>query len=314
MTALLCDAIKPNIVQTTENTPALIHGGPFANIAHGCNSVRATKLALALSDYAVTEAGFGADLGAEKFFDIKCRCAGLTPNAVVIVVTVRALKYNGGVAKNALKDENLEALKAGSVNLEAHIENLKKFGVPVVVAINRFGTDTDAELDWLIDFCRSRGADAALSELFAQGSEGGIDLAEKVVAACEKKSNFKPLYPDEMPIVGKIRTIAREIYGADDVIFEPTAKKSLAEIAALGDEVARFPVCMAKTQYSLSDDAEKLGRPRGWKLTVRDVNISAGAGFIVVLTGSIMTMPGLPKVPAANSIDVDDSGRIVGLF
>lgn len=314
MTALLCDAIKPNIVQTTENTPALIHGGPFANIAHGCNSVRATKLALALSDYAVTEAGFGADLGAEKFFDIKCRRAGLTPNAVVIVVTVRALKYNGGVAKNALKDENLEALKAGSVNLEAHIENLKKFGVPVVVAINRFGTDTDAELDWLIDFCRSRGADAALSELFAQGSEGGIDLAEKVVAACEKKSNFKPLYPDEMPIVGKIRTIAREIYGADDVIFEPTAKKSLAEIAALGDEVARFPVCMAKTQYSLSDDAEKLGRPRGWKLTVRDVNISAGAGFIVVLTGSIMTMPGLPKVPAANSIDVDDSGRIVGLF
>lgn len=314
MAALLKDALKPNLVQTVENTPALIHGGPFANIAHGCNSVRATKLALKLGDYAITEAGFGADLGAEKFLDIKCRKAGLTPSAVVLVATVRALKYNGGVPKTELKAENLEALAKGAVNLEAHIDNLSKFGVPVVVALNRFDTDTDAELDYVRKLCESKGADMALSEVFAKGGEGGIELAEKVVAACEKPNSFAPLYPDEMSIKEKISTIATKIYGANDVVFEANAEKQLAEIIALDPKYSTFPVCMAKTQYSLSDDPAKLGRPTGYTLTVREVKLSAGAQFIVVLTGSILTMPGLPKKPAAYNIDVDDEGRITGLF
>lgn len=314
MTALLKDAIKPNLVQTIEHTPALIHGGPFANIAHGCNSVSATKLALKMADYTVTEAGFGADLGAEKFFDIKCRFAGLKPSAVVLVATVRALKYNGGVPKTELKAENVDALVKGSVNLEKHIENLHLYGIPVVVAINRFDTDTDAELEALRKICEKNGADFTLSEVFAKGSEGGIELAEKVVAACDKKSEFKLLYPDEMPICDKISTIAKNIYGADGVVFEPAAKKAIAEIEKLDEKYKRFPVCMAKTQYSFSDDQTKLGRPTGFEITVRDVKLSAGAGFIVVLTGNILTMPGLPKVPAANSIDVDENGNIVGLF
>ena len=314
MTALLKDAIKPNLVQTIEHTPALIHGGPFANIAHGCNSVSATKLALKMADYAVTEAGFGADLGAEKFFDIKCRYAGLKPSAVVLVATVRALKYNGGVPKTELKAENVDALVKGSVNLEKHIENLHLYGIPVVVAINRFDTDTDAELEALREICEKNGADFTLSEVFAKGSEGGIELAEKVVAACDKKSEFKLLYPDEMSICDKISTIAKNIYGADGVVFEPAAKKAIAEIEKLDEKYKRFPVCMAKTQYSFSDDQTKLGRPTGFEIAVRDVKLSAGAGFIVVLTGNILTMPGLPKVPAANSIDVDENGNIVGLF
>lgn len=314
MTALLKDAIKPNLVQTIEHTPALIHGGPFANIAHGCNSVSATKLALKMADYTVTEAGFGADLGAEKFFDIKCRYAGLKPSAVVLVATVRALKYNGGVPKAELKAENVDALVKGSVNLEKHIENLHLYGIPVVVAINRFDTDTDAELEALREICEKNGADFTLSEVFAKGSEGGIELAEKVVAACDKKSEFKLLYPDEMSICDKISTIAKNIYGADGVVFEPAAKKAIAEIEKLDEKYKRFPVCMAKTQYSFSDDQTKLGRPTGFEITVRDVKLSAGAGFIVVLTGNILTMPGLPKVPAANSIDVDENGNIVGLF
>lgn len=314
MTALLKDAIKPNLVQTIEHTPALIHGGPFANIAHGCNSVSATKLALKMADYTVTEAGFGADLGAEKFFDIKCRYAGLKPSAVVLVATVRALKYNGGVPKAELKAENVDALVKGSVNLEKHIENLHLYGIPVVVAINRFDTDTDAELEALREICEKNGADFTLSEVFAKGSEGGIELAEKVVAACDKKSEFKLLYPDEMSICDKISTIAKNIYGADGVAFEPAAKKAIAEIEKLDEKYKRFPVCMAKTQYSFSDDQTKLGRPTGFEITVRDVKLSAGAGFIVVLTGNILTMPGLPKVPAANSIDVDENGNIVGLF
>lgn len=314
MTALLKDAIKPNLVQTIEHTPALIHGGPFANIAHGCNSVSATKLALKMADYTVTEAGFGADLGAEKFFDIKCRFAGLKPSAVVLVATVRALKYNGGVPKTELKAENVDALVKGSVNLEKHIENLHLYGIPVVVAINRFDTDTDAELEALREICEKNGADFTLSEVFAKGSEGGIELAEKVVAACDKKSEFKLLYPDEMSICDKISTIAKNIYGADGVVFEPAAKKAIAEIEKLDEKYKRFPVCMAKTQYSFSDDQTKLGRPTGFEITVRDVKLSAGAGFIVVLTGNILTMPGLPKVPAANSIDVDENGNIVGLF
>ena len=314
MTALLKDAIKPNLVQTIEHTPALIHGGPFANIAHGCNSVSATKLALKMADYTVTEAGFGADLGAEKFFDIKCRFAGLKPSAVVLVATVRALKYNGGVPKTELKAENVDALVKGSVNLEKHIENLHLYGIPVVVAINRFDTDTDAELEALREICEKNGADFTLSEVFAKGSEGGIELAEKVVAACDKKSEFKLLYPDEMSICDKISTIAKNIYGADGVVLEPAAKKAIAEIEKLDEKYKRFPVCMAKTQYSFSDDQTKLGRPTGFEITVRDVKLSAGAGFIVVLTGNILTMPGLPKVPAANSIDVDENGNIVGLF
>ncbi len=314
MAAVLKDALKPNLVQTLENTPAIIHGGPFANIAHGCNSVRATKLALKLADYTITEAGFGADLGAEKFFDIKCRFANLKPKCVVLVATVRALKYNGGVAKADLAGENVEALKAGAVNLEAHIDNLQKYGVPVVVAINRFGTDTDAELKAVEDICIAKGADFALSEVFAKGGDGGIDLANKVVAACEKESDFHVLYPDEMSIQDKIRTVAKEIYGAKDVKFDAKAEKAIKEFEALDPSYARFPVCMAKTQYSLSDDPTKLGRPTDFTLTVREVKLSAGAGFIVALTGTIMTMPGLPKAPAALNIDVDDNGKITGLF
>ena len=314
MAAVLKDALKPNLVQTLENTPAIIHGGPFANIAHGCNSVRATKLALKLADYTITEAGFGADLGAEKFFDIKCRFANLKPECVVLVATVRALKYNGGVLKADLAQENVEALKKGAVNLEAHIDNLQKYGVPVVVAINRFGTDTEAELKAVEDICIAKGADFALSEVFAKGSEGGIDLARKVVAACQKESNFKVLYPDEMSIMDKIRTVAKEIYGAKDVKFDAKAEKAIKEFEALDPSYARFPVCMAKTQYSLSDDPTKLGRPTDFTMTVREVKLSAGAGFIVALTGTIMTMPGLPKAPAALNIDVDDNGKITGLF
>ncbi len=314
MTALLKDAIKPNLVQTLENTPAIIHGGPFANIAHGCNSVRATKLAMKLADYCITEAGFGADLGAEKFLDIKCRKAGLAPNAIVLVATVRALKYNGGVPKTELKGENLAALEKGIVNLEAHIDNLTKYGVPVVVALNRFDTDTDAELEFIRKACEARGATLALSEVFAKGGDGGIDLANKVVEACEKPSNFKVLYPDEMSIKDKIATVAKEIYGADGVVYEAAAEKQLSEILALDEKYANFPVCMAKTQYSLSDDPAKLGRPKNFTVTVREVRLSAGAEFIVALTGTILTMPGLPKVPAAYNIDVDDNGKINGLF
>ena len=314
MAALLKDAIKPNLVQTIENTPALIHGGPFANIAHGCNSVRATKLALKLADYTITEAGFGADLGAEKFLDIKCRKAGLVPDAVVLVATVRALKYNGGVPKAELAAENLDALAAGAVNLEAHIDNLRKYGLPVVVAINRFGTDTDAELAYIEKICTEKGADFALSEVFAKGGEGGINLANKVVAACEKEKNFEFMYADELSIKEKIAAIATKIYGAADVKYDAAALKNISEIEALDEKYSRFPICVAKTQYSLSDDAAKLGRPTGFTLTVREVKLSAGAEFIVVLTGAIMTMPGLPKKPAAFSIDVDDDGNISGLF
>ena len=314
MAALLKDAIKPNLVQTLENTPALIHGGPFANIAHGCNSVRATKLALKLADYTITEAGFGADLGAEKFLDIKCRKAGLTPDAVVLVATVRALKYNGGIPKAELGTENLDALAKGAVNLEAHIDNLRKYGLPVVVAINRFGTDTDAELAYIEKICTEKGADFALSEVFAKGGDGGIDLANKVVAACEKEKNFEFMYADELSIKEKISAIATKIYGASDVKYDASAAKSIAEIEALDSKYSKFPICVAKTQYSLSDDAAKLGRPKDFTLTVREVRLSAGAEFIVVLTGAIMTMPGLPKMPAAFNIDVDDEGNITGLF
>ena len=314
MAALLKDAIKPNLVQTLENTPALIHGGPFANIAHGCNSVRATKLALKLGEYTITEAGFGADLGAEKFLDIKCRKAGLVPDAVVLVATVRALKYNGGVAKPDLAVENVEALKKGAVNLEAHIDNLGKFGLPVVVAINRFGTDTDAELDYVRKICEDKGAEFALSEVFAKGGDGGIELAEKVIAACEKPKDFKFMYESDMSIKDKIKAVATKIYGAADVKYDAAAAKTIAEIEAMDPRYSTFPICMAKTQYSLSDDASKLGRPEGFTLTVREVKLSAGAEFIVVLTGAIMTMPGLPKKPAAINIDVDNDGNITGLF
>ena len=314
MAALLKDAIKPNLVQTLENTPALIHGGPFANIAHGCNSVRATKLALKLADYTITEAGFGADLGAEKFLDIKCRKAGLEPDAVVLVATVRALKYNGGVAKTELSTENLDALAKGAVNLEAHIDNLRKYGLPVVVAINRFGTDTDAELAYIEKVCAEKGADFALSEVFAKGGDGGIDLANKVVAACEKEKNFEFMYADELSIKEKISALATKIYGAAEVKYDASALKNIAEIEALDEKYSRFPICVAKTQYSLSDDAALLGRPTGFTLTVREVKLSAGAEFIVVLTGAIMTMPGLPKKPAAFNIDVDANGNITGLF
>ena len=312
MAALLKDAIKPNLVQTLEGTPALMHGGPFANIAHGCNSVRATKLALKLADYCVTEAGFGSDLGAEKFFDIKCRKAGLKPSAVVLVATVRALKYNGGVPKAELANENLEALEKGIVNLGVHIGNMQKFGVPVVVAINRFGNDTDKELAFVENYCKELGADFALSEVFAKGGEGGIELAEKVAQAVEKPSEFKTLYPDDMPIKEKIQTIAKNIYGADGVIYTAQAQKALAEIEKL--DTANLPVCVAKTQYSLSDNPALLGRPQNFNITVRDVRLSNGAGFVVVYTGDIMTMPGLPKVPAAEKIDVDSNGKITGLF
>lgn len=312
MAALLRDAIKPNLVQTLEGTPAIMHGGPFANIAHGCNSVRATKLGLKLADYLVTEAGFGSDLGAEKFFDIKCRKAGLKPSAVVLVATVRALKYNGGVPKAELGHEDLAALERGIVNLGAHIENMHKYGVPVVVAINRFGADTDAELDFIKSYCTGLGADFALSEVFAKGGEGGRELAEKVVAACEKGSDFKPLYSLELPIKEKVAAIAGGIYGADGVIYTTAAEKAIAEIEKLGADA--LPVCVAKTQYSLSDDPSLLGRPKNFNITVRDVRLSNGAGFVVVYTGDIMTMPGLPKVPAAEKIDVDADGRITGLF
>ena len=310
---IMKDAIKPNLIQTLEHTPAIVHGGPFANIAHGCNSVRATKTALKLADYVITEAGFGADLGAEKFFDIKCRKAGLAPDAVVLVATVRALKYNGGVAKADLGTENLDALKKGIVNLEKHIENLQKFGVPVVVTLNSFVTDTKAETDYVEQFCRERGCEFALSEVWEKGGEGGIELANKVLLTLEQKeSHFKPLYPDDMSLEDKIATVAREIYGADGVTYSAAAKKELKRIADMG--MSSFPVCMAKTQYSLSDDQTKLGRPTGFTINVREVYVSAGAGFVVAVTGSIMTMPGLSKNPAAYGIDVNDDGVITGLF
>lgn len=312
MTALLKDAIKPNLVQTLENTPAIMHGGPFANIAHGCNSVRATKLALKLADYVITEAGFGSDLGAEKFFDIKCRYAGFKPKAVVVVATCRALKYNGGVAKADLATENMAALEAGIVNLGAHIDNMQKYNIPVVVAINRFGTDTDAELNFIADYCRARGAEFALSDVFGKGGDGGIELAKKVVEACEKPSDFAPIYSNDLTIKEKIETIAKTIYGADGVNFTANAIKNINEISALGGD--KLPVCIAKTQYSLSDDPKKLGRPSGFTVTVRECKLSNGAGFVVALTGDIMTMPGLPKAPAALRIDVDSDGKITGLF
>lgn len=312
MAALLKDALKPNLVQTLEGTPAIMHGGPFANIAHGCNSVRATRLALKLADYCITEAGFGSDLGAEKFLDIKCRAAGIHPSAIVIVATARALKYNGGVEKENLKLENMEALQKGIVNLGAHIDNMRKYGVPVVVAMNRFESDAPEELALIESYCRERGADFALSEVFAKGGAGGISLAEKVVKACEEPSCFKPLYPLSMSIKEKIHTIASEIYGAQAVQYTPAAEKALRDVIALGGDA--LPVCIAKTQYSLSDDPRLLGRPEGFTITVRDIRLSAGAGFVVVLTGDIMTMPGLPKEPAANKIDVSADGRVHGLF
>ena len=313
MAALLKDEIKPNLIQTLEHTPALVHGGPFANIAHGCNSVRATKMALKLSDITVTEAGFGADLGAEKFFDIKCRMAGLKPDAVVLVATVRALKYNGGVAKADLAEENLDALAKGIVNLEKHIENIQKYGVPVIVTLNSFVTDTDAENAFIEKFCRERGCEFALSEVWEKGGEGGVDLAQKVLETLEtKESDFHTLYNDELSLKDKIRTIAQEIYGAHDVVYEPAAEKQLAKIESMG--FGSFPICMAKNQYSLSDDATKLGRPENFDIHIREVYVSAGAGFVVALTGAVMTMPGLPKVPAANGIDVTDDGKITGLF
>ena len=313
MAALLKDALKPNLIQTLEHTPAIVHGEPFANIAHGCNSVRATKTALKLADYVITEAGFGADLGAEKFFDIKCRKAGLHPDAVVLVATIRALKYNGGVAKDQLSEENLDALKAGIVNLEKHIENLQKYGVPVVVTLNSFITDTKAETDFVEHFCKERGCEFALSEVWEKGGEGGIALANKVLETLEtKESNFKLLYDDELTLKEKIETVAKEIYGADGVTYSAAAERELKRITDLG--MGRFPVCMAKTQYSLSDDAKKLGRPTGFTINVREVYASAGAGFVVAINGAIMTMPGLPKKPAAYQIDVDDNGVITGLF
>lgn len=313
MAALLKDAIKPNLIQTLENTGAIVHGGPFANIAHGCNSVRATKSALKLADIVITEAGFGADLGAEKFMDIKCRMADLKPDAVVLVATVRALKYNGGVPKDQLSEENLDALAKGICNLEKHIENLQKFGVPIVVTLNSFVTDTEAEYEYIRNFCEERGCEFALSEVWAKGGEGGIALAEKVLNTLEnKESNFHVLYPDDMPLKEKINTIAKEIYGADGVVFDPAASKMLDKLTDLG--FGNLPVCMAKTQYSLSDDQTKLGHPEGFNITVRDVFVNAGAGFVVALTGAIMTMPGLPKKPAAFGIDVDDDGKITGLF
>lgn len=313
MAALLKDAIKPNLIQTLENTPAIIHGGPFANIAHGCNSVRATKTALKLADVVVTEAGFGADLGAEKFFDIKCRIANLKPAVVVLVATVRALKYNGGVPKTELSTENIEALQKGIVNLEKHIENIQKYNVPVVVTLNKFSSDTKKELSFVKEFCENRGCEFSLSEVWEKGGEGGIDLANKVLKTIEtKESNFKPLYNNELPLKKKIETVAKEIYGADGVSFDAAAEKELAKLEALG--FGNLPVCMAKNQYSLSDDPTKLGRPTGFTVNIREVYVSAGAGFVVAITGSIMTMPGLPKVPAAERIDVNEDGEIIGLF
>ncbi len=313
MVALLKDALKPNLVQTLENTPAIMHGGPFANIAHGCNSVRATKLALKLGEYAITEAGFGSDLGAEKFFDIKCRFANLKPSCVVLVATIRALKYNGGVSKTELTTENVEALKKGIVNLKTHIENMHKFGVPVVVAINRFHTDSEAEIAYIKEFCENMGVEVSLAEIFAKGGKGGTDLAQKVCKTIEtKESNYKPLYDEKLPIKEKLGIIAKEIYRADGVIFTAQAEKAIKEITELG--FGDIPVCVAKTQYSLSDDPTKLGKPENFEITVRDVRLSAGAGFVVALTGDIMTMPGLPKVPAANKIGCDNNGNISGLF
>ena len=313
MAALLKDAIKPNMIQTLEHTPALVHGGPFANIAHGCNSVRATKTALKMADYVITEAGFGADLGAEKFFDIKCRMAGLKPDAVVLVATIRALKYNGGVPKADLNNENLEALKKGIVNLEKHIENLQLYGVPVVVTLNSFVTDTEAETAFVKEFCESRGCEFALAEVWAKGGEGGIALANKVLDTLEhKESNFHVLYEDSLSLKDKIKTVATKIYGADNVTYNPAAEKMLAKIEEMG--FGHFPVCMAKTQYSLSDDQTKLGRPTGFDINIREVYVSSGAGFVVAVTGAIMTMPGLPKKPAADGIDVNDDGVITGLF
>lgn len=313
MAALLKDAIKPNLVQTLENTPALMHGGPFANIAHGCNSVTATRLALKLGDYCITEAGFGADLGAEKFLDIKCRCAGLKPSCVVIVATIRALKYNGGVPKAELSKENTVALKNGIVNLETHIENMRKYGLPVVVAINRFATDTKAEIETIEAFCKEKDVPVSLTEVFARGGEGGKELAEKVVKTIEtKEAHFKPIYDEKLSIKEKLNVLAKEIYRAGDVVFTSNAEKAISEIEKLGKD--KLPICVAKTQYSLSDDPQKLGSPKGFTLTVRDVRLSAGAGFIVALTGDIMTMPGLPKQPAAYKIDVDDDGNVSGLF
>lgn len=313
MAALLKDAILPNMIQTLEHTPAFVHGGPFANIAHGCNSVRATNAALSIADYCITEAGFGADLGAEKFFDIKCRLAGLKPDAVVLVATIRALKYNGGVAKTDLGAENLDALKKGIVNLEKHIENLQKYGVPVVVTLNSFVTDTDAEVSFVRSFCEERNCEFALSTVWEHGGDGGIELAGKVLETLDKKeSHFKPLYEDDLPLTEKIETVAKEIYGAKGVVFSSTAAKQLQKLTDLG--FGKLPVCMAKTQYSLSDDPAKLGRPEDFEITVREVYVSAGAGFVVVLTGAVMTMPGLPKKPAAFNIDVNDDGVITGLF
>ena len=312
MTALMKDAVMPNLVQTLEGTPAIMHGGPFANIAHGCNSVRATRLALKLADYCITEAGFGSDLGAEKFFDIKCRLSGLKPSAVVLVATVRALKYNGGVPEAELSAENLEALEKGVANLKAHIENMRKYQVPVVVAINRFLSDSDRELQLIEKTCADCGADFAMTEVFAKGGEGGKALAQKVVAACEKPSNFTPIYSGQLTIAEKVETLAKEIYGADGVTYTAAAQKALKEIQALGGD--RLPVCVAKTQYSLSDNPALLGRPKGFQITVRDMKLSNGAGFVVIYTGDIMTMPGLPKVPAAEKIDVTADGVIEGLF
>ena len=315
MAALLRDAIQPNLVQTLENTPAIVHGGPFANIAHGCNSVRATKLALKLGDYCITEAGFGSDLGAEKFLDIKCRLAGLAPDCIVVVATVRALKYNGGVAKADLAAENVEALERGIVNLQAHVANMRKYGVPVVVAINRFHTDTEAEIRVIDDCCRELGVPYALSEAFAKGGEGAVPLAETVVSEIDRtegERHFAPLYADGLTVEEKIETIAREIYGADGVVYAPAAKKALPDIKALGGD--KLPVCIAKTQYSLSDNAALLGRPTGFTVTIRDLRLSNGAGFVVAYAGDIMTMPGLPKAPAAQKIDVDEAGVISGLF
>lgn len=312
MTVLLKEAIKPNLVQTLENTPAIMHGGPFANIAHGCNSVRATKTALKLADYAVTEAGFGSDLGAEKFLDIKCRFASVKPSCIVLVSTVSSMKYNGGVAKENLKEENLDALKKGSENLGAHIDNLKKYGVPVVVAINHFYADTQAEIDYIEQYCKDRGADFAVTKCFAEGGAGSIELAEKVVEACEKENNFHYLYDIDMPLYDKIETIAREIYGADGVDYTKEARASLDEFIKLGAD--KMPVCMAKTQYSLSDNPKLLGRPHGFRITVSSASLSNGAGFVVCQTGSVMTMPGLSKSPAAYRIDIDENGNTVGLF
>lgn len=313
MAALLKDAIKPNIIQTLEHTPALVHGGPFANIAHGCNSVRATRTALKMADYVITEAGFGADLGAEKFFDIKCRMAGLKPDAVVLVATIRALKYNGGVPKAELGKENLDALRRGIVNLEKHIENLQQYGVPVIVTLNSFVTDSPEENNFVKNFCEERGCEFALSRVWEHGGDGGIELANKVIETLKgKPSEFKVLYPDEMPLTEKIETIATRIYGADKVVYAPAAAKALKNITDMG--YGKLPICMAKTQYSLTDDQTKLGRPTGFEINIREVYLNAGAGFVVAVTGSIMTMPGLPKVPAANGIDVDSNGVITGLF